>query len=67
MIHTFLPKPKKIEEVNFLLKCHQNPQVLKRSSVEKKRERKSIEKKKRRKKRKRKKRGRKRKAPRVFK
>jgi hypothetical protein len=35
MIHTFLPKPKKFEEVNFLLKCHQNRQVLKRRSVEK--------------------------------
>jgi hypothetical protein len=55
------PFEKKVfKEVIFLLKYHQNPQVLKRQSIEKKR--KSIEK---RKNEKRKKRGRKRKVPRV--
>jgi hypothetical protein len=54
------PFEKKIfKEVIFLLKYQQNPQVLKRRSIEKKRE-KSIQKKK-----KKEKRGRKRKAPRV--
>jgi hypothetical protein len=49
---------------DFLLKYHQNPEVLKRWSIEKK-ERKSIEKKRQKKKKGKGKRGRKRKAPRV--
>jgi hypothetical protein len=59
------PFEKKVfEEVIFLLKYHQNPEVLKRWSIEKK-ERKSIEKKRQKKKKGKGKRGRKRKAPRV--
>jgi hypothetical protein len=59
------PFEKKVsEEVSFLLKYHQNPQVLKKWSIEKREREKNYWKKK--KGRKRKKRGRKRKAPRVF-
>jgi hypothetical protein len=52
MTMTFHVRPfekKAFEEVIFLLKYHQNPQVLKRQSIEK-RERKSIEKKRKKKK-----------------
>jgi hypothetical protein len=56
-------KKKVFEEVIFLLKYHQSPQVLKRRSIKK--ERKSIEKKRKKKKKEKGKRGRKRKAPRF--
>jgi hypothetical protein len=63
-IHVKPFEKKVFAEVIFLLKYHQNPQVLKRRSIEKKRE-KILKKEKERERKKKGKRGRKKKAPRV--